>query len=271
MLQQQLAPFKVIVRPFKRLMQRKLDQRVCALGLTPITEFVEDDVLIAGYPKSGNTWFQNLITGVIYGIDADYASDALIQDLVPDVHYKSYYNRYGTPMFFKSHNLPQPENRRVVYLLRDGRDVMVSYFHYLTALNGKEINFLEMVQAGKGLYPCKWHEHVEAWLSNPYHVQMLIIRYEDLKINTVKELRRFCEFIGVERDDPLLESAAAKASFEKMRLREKTSGWSDSQWPKDKAFVRRGQVHSYKDEMPPHILETFLEDANVTLLKLGYI
>ena len=243
------------------------------MGLVAITESVEDDVFIVGYPKSGNTWFQYLVAGVIYGADTEYVPNTLLQELIPDVHYKRYYKRYWTPMFFKSHHLPRPDYRHVVYLLRDGRDVMVSYRHMLSAQRGEEIDFLTMVESGKGLFPCKWHEHVEAWLSNPYNTRMIIVKYEDLKRNTTQELRRFCAFVGVERDDVFLEWVAAQASFEKMHAKEREGRifFENPRWPKNKHFFRRAVVGSYRDEMPPDVLDAFLHDATQTLQDCDYL
>jgi len=58
-------------------------------GLSAIDRTDPEDIFIVGYPKSGNTWMQNLVAGVIYGIDARLAPDSLIQDLVPDVHFSA--------------------------------------------------------------------------------------------------------------------------------------------------------------------------------------
>src|SRR5438105_2547577 len=89
-------------------------------GFVPISEFSPDDIFIVGYPKSGNTWFQNLVGGVVYGVDPKLSPIALVQELVPDASSRKYFRRNATPMFFKSHSLPCREYRRVVYLLRDG-------------------------------------------------------------------------------------------------------------------------------------------------------
>lgn len=239
-------------------------------GFSRITEFSPDDIFIAGYPKSGNTWVQGLIAGAIYGLDLRLAPDSLVQDLVPDVHFKKIYRRYQSPVFFKTHALPQPEYRRVIYLLRDGRDVMVSYFHHLEALQGGAVDFLRMVQTGEGLFPCKWAEHVRQWLANPHRSSMLIVRYEDLKQNAAKELLRICEFAGLPRDAAVLETAVEKASFASMQQREKQFGWANQAWPKEKAFVRRGQVGSHVDEMPPDAREAFLKEAGTVLEQAGY-
>jgi len=247
-------------------------QAFCAAtGLRPIDEFKPEDILIVGYPKSGNTWMQYLIASAIYGIDVASAPDALIQDLVPDVHFKKFFKPYFPITFFKSHFLPRPDYRRVIYLLRDGRDALVSYLHYVEGLTEKKVDFLELVQAKGVLFPSKWHEHVEQWLANPHGASMIVVRYEDLKRDTVGQLSRICEFAGLKRSQSALENAAEKSSFSNMRKREELFAWENPQIPKTKRFVRRGEVGSHKDEMPPVARDAFLAEAGDTLRKTGYL
>lgn len=261
-------------RPVKELAEEQAVRPLIRsrTGLIPISEHAADDVFIVGYPKSGNTWFQNLASGVVFGVNPLFAPDPLVQELVPDVHYKRYYRRYWDPMFFKSHHMPQPDYARVVYLVRDGRDALVSFFHYNKAVWGQEPDFTEMARTGAGLMG-KWHEHVEAWLANPHAADMVIIRYEDLQQDPVRELERFCQFVGLERDRPWLELVAANAAFEKMQGKEKSGKYlrEDPAWPRDKLFNRRGVVGSYKDEMPPEVLDAFLQEAGETLARFGYV
>jgi hypothetical protein len=239
---------------------------------TPIAATEPADVFIVAFPKSGMTWFQNLVVGTIYGLDAEQVPDTLVQDLVPDVAYKQSYKRYRTPMFFKSHHLPRPEYRRVVYLLRDGRDALVSFWHHLGALKQQlgPVDFLRMVQEGTHL-PCKWQCHVAEWQANPFGAETLIIRYEDLQVAPVRELVRFCAFVGEAREPALLARVAEKCSFAAMRQREQRFGWDNANWPKDQPFVRRGVVGSYKDEMPADVLEAFLAEAGEILRQVGYL
>lgn len=239
-------------------------------GLHRIGDFIPEDVFIAGYPKSGNTWLQYLLSAAVFGVDLEFAPDSLVQDLVPDVHFKQFFRRYLAGAFFKTHALPEQNYRKVIYLMRDGRDAMVSYFHYQQNRQGKPIDFMRMVQQGEGLFPCKWHEHVEKWAANPYGAEMITVRYEDLKKDTVKELQRICEFSGLKRDVAVLERAAAKSSFASMKERQKTVAWENPRVPKDK-FVRRGEVGSHKDEMPPDVREAFLSEAGAVLRKTGYL
>ncbi len=263
--------FKRITGVPKRFFRRRLEQRIQRrTGLTPIRDTDPADIFIVGYPKSGNTWMQNLVAGVAFGIDPNRTPDSLVNELVPDVHDVLFYRRFETPTFFKSHYLPRPEYRRVVYLLRDGRDAMVSYFHHLSAIHGSEPDFLKMVSDGEGLFPCRWHEHVDAWMKNPYGAQMITIRYEALKTGPVAELRRLCEFAGLERPDHSLQSIAAGCSFDAMREREQTMGWSSTVWPKDRAFVRRGEVGSFRNEMPSAVAAEFMRQAQQILVQAGY-
>jgi len=241
-------------------------------GFISIENTRPEDVFIVGYPKSGHTWMQYLLTGVVYGLNAEYTPSTLLQSLVPDVHACRYYRRYVEPMYFKSHFLPRPEYRRVIYLLRDGRDVMVSYFHHLSAyVPDGEIDFAEMVCTGRSFFPCKWHEHVTTWRSNPYKAQMMILKYEDLQSATVQQLLRMCEFLSISRPISLLESVVEMSSFARLREREERFGRGEPGRCKDKFFFRRGTVGSYKDEMPEPVLDLFLAEAAPALQACGYL
>jgi hypothetical protein len=247
-----------------------LDARVIE-NLIPIEEQHSDDIFVVGYPKSGNTWLQNLIAGAAYGVLAEFAPPKLVHlDLVPDVHQKKFYKRYSSPMFFKSHHLPRPEYRKVVYLLRDGRDAMVSYYQ-MWRRQGRSVDFLEMVQTGRNLFPCKWHEHVEAWLNNPFKAQLLIIRYEDLKADPIPQLQRLCQFAKLERPREHLERVTESCSFQKLQTREKQMGRTrDKPWKTEASFFRRGEVGSHRDEMPPEVEKAFLAEAAKALSQAGY-
>jgi hypothetical protein len=235
----------------------------------PVMEPGPGDIGIVGFPKSGHTWMQTLIAGLAYNVDPATVPDAVVQQLVPDVHGRDP-KRHSSPMFFKSHHLPRPEYQRVLYILRDGRDVMVSYFHYQAALDKKAPDFLAM--AGGGAQPWgHWHEHVEAWLANPFGADLLVLRYERLQTAPLKELARICEFAGLQRDDRTLARVVQSSSFEKLRSKEARQGLANPAWPRDKFFFRRGQIGSYRDEMPSEVLTAFLQNARPTLLKCGYL
>jgi Sulfotransferase domain len=261
---------KVVSRFLRRFKRRELE--AVPERFVPITQFLPEDIFIVSYPKSGNTWFQNLACGVVYGVDPRLAPSTLVHDLVPDLGYQKYYRRYADPMFFKSHSLPRADFRRVVYLLRDGRDAMVSYRHYREVIDGVKYDLLKFVSPETELYPCHWAEHVEAWMQNPYCAEMLVIKYEDLLSEPVRELERFCQFISIYREPDHLRAIAKAASFRNLRAKEERMGFGrpDHIFPFGKFFFRRGMAGSYKDEMPPEVLRKFLEQAGDTLRRCGY-
>ena len=240
-----------------------------ATGLTPIDEHRPGDIFVVGFPKSGNKWMQYLLAGLVGGIDTTRCPDGLVQELVPDAQDRAAYRRYTDPVFFKSHDLPRAGCRKVIYLLRDGRDAMVSYFHHYNALFGP-MDFVTLVRTAPGL-ATRWHEHVEAWLANPHGASVHIARYEELRRDPVASLRQIAVFAGVPVDEAVLASAVAAASFENQQRREQALGWKDPNWPKDRAFVRRGEVGGFRNEMPPEAMALFLAEAGPTLRKTGYL
>ena len=257
-----LRPLLSMVRFFRR----RRDQVAAALSAkTSIWNTNPRDVFITGYPKSGHTWVVNLVAGAAYGVDPARTPETVIQDLIPDVYHARVYRRFSTPMFFKSHELPQPHYQRVVYLLRDGRDAMVSYIHFTRALSDHDVDFADFVGRTSS-----WSEHVEAWLSNPYQAEIITVRYEDLLAHPARELARICEFAGIESDPDVLAHVAERAAFDNLRKKEASQGIPSEKWPREQFFHRRGIAGSYKDEMPPDVLELFMQRAQATLHKCGY-
>lgn len=64
------------IRQMRELGARRLAKR---LWLTPNSEIDPADVVIVGFPKSGNTSFQALVTGAIWQLDARPLPFSLIQ------------------------------------------------------------------------------------------------------------------------------------------------------------------------------------------------
>ena len=252
-----------------------LDEKIRALtNLHPNHHLEPNDVFIVGYMKSGTTWFRNLAASLIYGLDSPHVPFSVVWELIPNHGpNKPYYKRYHNPTYFKVHDSPRPQYKRVVFLVRDGRDVVVSLAHHLRNVYEAEVNLAELAKGHYRAFSGKyaWYDHAEAWLANPYGAEMITIRFEDLKADPVTHARRFCEFVGIDRDEDAIARAVTFASFDRMREREQRLGIDYRTWPNDRPFVRRGEVGSHKDEMPPEVLEEFLREAGGTLRKLGYL
>ena len=258
-----MNPIKSIKYRANRIWRERLNKlaetKLIDHNLFPINEIKEGDIFIVGYPKSGNTWLQNLVTSLLYCPDASYLPDRLCQEVVPDIYAKKYYKRYGEINFFKSHELPDPSYRKVIYLIRDGRDVILSYYHMNKVL-GLAYSLEEMIKEGKGLSPCKWHVHIRLWKKNPFKAEMLFVKYEDLLVNPLEELKRICNFANIERSNETLLKVASTNTFIKMREREDKFGFDNTNWkPKSKneRFFRKGKMKGYLEEIDQNLQRFF--------------
>ena len=82
--------------------------------------------------------------------------------------------------------------RRVIYVVRDGRDVMYSYYRFRHGLGQNlALNFSQFIEPSRKHYPGpRWHEHVEGWLERgeAEEVELLLVKYEDLHRNATAVL-----------------------------------------------------------------------------------
>ena len=265
-------PKKYITKLVLRNTERTISKIADNDFLTPINQTEPQDVFIAGFPKSGNTWMQSLVAGLLYGIDTEYMPDKLAQEIVPDVHTRNYYKRFGTINFFKTHHLPQPHYKKVIYLVRDGRDAIVSYYHF-NKKHGSNCSLQKMLLNGTEIFPSKWHIHASEWLKNPYNAEIITIRYEDLINQPLIELKKICSFIKINRSNELLTKVIEGNKIDKMRDRViKTGGMGHHAWQGDKAsnFFRKGKIGGYKDEIPKELITYFNNEAYEQLIHFNY-
>ena len=157
------------------------------------------DVFVTSYPKSGNTWVRFLLANALYpNYDIDFQS---IHGLIPEVGIEGEYHNAdlpSSPRLWKSHSLHQDSYPKVIYIVRDGRDVYTSYYHYRSHTLPDGTSFEEFIRNEDFLWPSTWAEHVQSWLGNRISPEdnVLIVRFEDLKTDPRSELHRMLNFIG---------------------------------------------------------------------------
>src|SRR5690606_19622633 len=95
-------------------------------GMKPI---FPDDTIIVGYPKSGTTWMRFLVANMLRPEwEITFRN---LQEAVPGIHHPQIFDpEFPRPRFIKTHFPSYDEFPRFVYIYRDGRDVMVSHYHY---------------------------------------------------------------------------------------------------------------------------------------------
>jgi hypothetical protein len=177
---------------------------------------------------SGNTWMRFLIANLIYP-DREVSFDNLHRLVLdPDVSAKRDFDRAPQPRFVTTDGSFDPRYRRVIYVVRDPRDVVVSQYHYLrTQMSiGNEFpieDFVERFLAGEpNRHLGSWGENVGSWLATrSRHPGFLLLRYEDLVSTTARELARVADFAGLPATPESIARAVERSSAEKMRESEK--------------------------------------------------
>jgi len=255
---------------------------VHALGLRPPgrnVEVFDDDAFIVSYPKSGNTWVRFLIAHLVAGgRKVDFSS---VQEIVPGIDWLSAkkLGALARPRLLKSHEYFDPRYERVVYLVRDPRDVVVSYYHH--DLRRRAIPegcpmepYVGRFLAGRLDPYGSWREHVGSWLgARDGDPGFLLVRYEDLSAAPQQGLRQIADFLGLRPSAADLELACQRSSFEAMRKLERfqaeTAG-TLSQVRVQQPFVRSGTVGGWRRELPPALAARIAARWGSTMAALGY-
>lgn len=178
------------------------------------------DTFIVSYPKSGSTWVRFVLSNLIVQNEIEItfkAADKYIPEW--NVHHE-FLEKLSHPRLIKSHSMYDSKFRKIIYLVRDPRDVYVSYFFYLKKRLPENYSIHKFIK--KGPVPNWWFEHVKSWINHP---NLIVVRYEDLLKNPISEFHKIINFIPEYNfNEGLLEMAIAKSSFDKMTQVEKKYG-----------------------------------------------
>ena len=237
------------------------------------------DAFLVSYPKSGNTWLKFMLAYLLSGREADFDNDSTVIAEVGS-HRGAPRVLSGGGRLIKSHEPYSGPQRRVyrkaVYLARDGRDVAVSYYYTLIRrglYSGDFGPFLRLFLDGRvdGYGP--WHEHVESWLSRPLQqgTALLVVRYEDLLSEPVRELSAVMEFLGTPVTRERAEEAVHTYSAERMRERERFSRFHEKKKRRDIMFVRAAASGDWVRTFTPEDEKLFARVAGDVLRRLGYV
>src|SRR5579864_3854305 len=243
-------------------------------------EVFPDDTFLVSYPKSGNTWTRFLVANLAYPEkQVDFANvNVLTPD--PEALSKRQLAQMPRPRIIKSHQYFDPRYQRVIYIVRDPRDVVLSAYYFdIKRQTIDESYSLEDYSTrfvrGENDHPYgSWGENVASWVyvrgTSP---GFLLVRYELLQSDGARELGRIAEFMGIPHDPERLASALDRSSADRMRQLEKKQAhlWSSTRQTRaDKPFVRAARVGGWRKELPQTCVAK-IESAWGELMKdLGY-
>jgi hypothetical protein len=228
-------------------------------------------IWLASYPRSGNTFFRILLhhlfglqTHSVYSaarLTERYAEDArMLMSLTGQLEVECNLDLLHADSgihIVKTHDLPTGDSSPAIVLIRDGRDAVVSYARYVLKTEhgierpGVDLFETTLRQLIVGDNFGGWSKNVNAWTERVGRDNA--IRYEDLIEDPVDIVARVLQRLGV-------ETTIGGATFPRFQELHATVPW----------FFRRGKTGSWREEMPSHLQELFMERHGGTLLRFGY-
>lgn len=237
------------------------------IGLDVLRGSASRSLYVTGHAKSGTNWLCSILV--------DYTG------YPPYEPWKDRLPRVAPGVYHMMRLLPfESVRRRTIYIMRDGRDVMVSrWFETLhrepdtreraerflgvemTDHNMREnlarfIEFMSTYQGGVADY----RSHLRYWQQHRYAT----VRYEDMLVEPVPELARaLAEVFGKPPDIERLEQAVKKNSFEEKSKRARGEESAGS-------FMRKGVSGDWRNHFTPEAARVFDDYAGDLLIELGY-
>lgn len=213
------------------------------------------DLYIASYPRSGTTWLQMILYQLT--TDGEMAFNH-ISEFIPfferSLTIGQNLNSFKPPRLFKTHlrygDLPRGPHK-YIYIARDGRDVLASYFHFYRShmrYKGTFEAFFEAFIHGKVGYG-SWFQHLAEWERHAQDSNVLFLRYEDLASDLPLCVRRIAAFCELSIPESRYEIICERCSFAYMkRYESKFDFMSEVLWERgfrEGAFLRQGKMDSW--------------------------
>lgn len=236
--------------------------------------FQEDDICIVAYPKSGNNFLLFLVAVLLYRKKMDWATKGeMIQNVSSEP-----IEDLPSPHLVWSHDNYDPSYPKVIYLVRDPRDVVISYYHHFQKYYGDSRDFDEFFEEfmDGNIAPGIWGTNIESWLDNQEKVEngFLLIKYENLLQDTTKEAHRIISFLNLDRTEQEINEAVNWASFDNMKaLEQKQQSHLNGNSPlvnKTMPFIREGKANKWKSVLNKEQQQQINQTFDKTLTRLGY-
>ncbi len=246
-------------------------------------------IWLASYPKSGNTWLRVLLSNLVHGgdrpqdinelllagavasdrellgaltlLDSDLLRDDEIERLRPAI-LESFAAEQVRATFIKVHDaytllqggvpLLGRAARAAVYVVRDPRDVVVSYASHNDCTIEKaiaDLNDSTNILNDKQRHQTRqrvldWSGHVCSWLDQS-EVPIHVVRYEDLLMDTVTVFGRMLNFIGITAESDQIARAVRHSDFTELQRQERDKGFGERVGRAP--FFRAGKVGNWRE------------------------
>jgi hypothetical protein len=243
---------------------------------------------VASYPRSGNRFFRTLIQSLceVPTTDIEFC-ESLMRDLLGNAAVETLNasrarqvqlaaTKGPTPVpplppwadrplaeivadprafAIKTHCVIHDANLPAVYLIRDGRDAMVSYARF-APLYGKDIspeqfrkNLVQRINYTGGRYG-SWSENIASWINRP---NTCVLSFTDLIERPIESVQKAIDTLRL----PLEIVNTQVPTFDELKAR-------------NPELYRRGKAGSWQDEFPADLLPLFWEKHGAMMHKLGF-
>ena len=236
------------------------------------SQIFEDDIFVASYPKSGNTWLRFLLARLMAPSELTI-SFRNIDDFVPDLYRCRNFvdSVQKRPRFIKIHEPHIEDYGKAVYIYRDGRDVMISFYHYFKQSKKFEGSFTEFLRAVDDFWCGGWMNHVTSAINyakkNPGMI--FFIKYEDLLVEPGSWARQLAEFCRLPATPSEIEEAIQLTSFSELKKIESQFGPEELD-QNNVEFFRAGKQKQWKEVFSSEQRALFERKAGPLLQQLGY-
>ena len=241
--------------------------------------FRDDDIIISTYAKSGTTWVQQILAQLIFngatGLNVAEMSPWVDFRLPPkDVKFEAI-EAQTHRRYLKTHlpvdALVYSPKVKYLYVARDGRDVLWSYYNHHSKHN--ELFYQEINGVGSpGIEPAKppqheIHEYFQVWLENDGYPlwrfwhnirtwweirhlpNLMLLHFSALKADMPGQIRRIAAFLDIPIDESKWEAILEHCSFDYMRAHAESSvPLGGAVWEGGaKTFIHKGTNGRWRD------------------------
>ena len=275
-------------------------------------------IWLASYPKSGNTWVRFFLKSYLSSSDKNLSLESDINDnfyiknfpsiklldemkidylKLPNIvknwlPMQDFINLNNKTNFLKTHNAMCTINNYpftninntlgAIYIVRDPRDVAVSYAHH-NQISHKEI-IENMISSQHGEYPevkgksfhltitGSWSDHYNSW-KNYKGKKIIIIKYEDLISKTYETFSKIIKYLNsvnkIIFDEKKIKFSIEQTNFQNLRKLEEKEGFSEKR--KGNFFFRKGKIGSWKQELSIDLVKIIEKKFEKEMLELKYL
>lgn len=170
--------------------------------------------------------------------------------------------------------------RAALYVLRDPRDVAVSLaFHGGNSIEKAVRQVLSGATHMGGDKPHQeqisqplldWSGHVRSW-TGQRDVPVHVLRYEDLRADTVGFFGRATAFLGLETTAEGLARAVRHSDFSELQRQEIEKGFLERRPESTAPFFRAGRVGGWRDVLTPDQAAAIKDAHGAVMAEFGYL